>query len=122
MNRKMQKYLFTILILSFFLISCSPQTTVWEGIPIIDNGQEFYTPERTDLKAYAYTVTLTPKEAEQFYKDQMPSLGWNLFDEQKQEAFGEQSKMLFYGKGLQTLTIDFSATEGRTYIGFVLYE
>lgn len=118
----MRKYLLTIFVISCLLISCSPQAADWEGIPVMKGGKEFHVPESADPKAYSYIVTATPEEAEQFYKEQMPRLGWDLFEEQKQEVFGDQSKMLFYGRGSQTLTVEIFLKDSQTYIGFVLYE
>lgn len=122
MKNIMPKYLLTILVVSCFMISCSPQVTIWNEIPIMERGKEFQVSERTDVKAYTYTIAATPEEAEIFYKEQMTSLGWDLFDEQIQEVSGDQSKMLFYGKGPQTLTIDIFSKDNQTYIGFVLYQ
>ena len=118
----MKKYLLTIFVITCLLISCSPQMTIWNDIPVMAGGKEFYVPERTDVKAYTYTVTTTPEEAEKFYKEQMLPLGWDLFEEQNQEALGSQVKMLFYGKGPQTLTVEIFVKDSQTYIGFVLYE
>ncbi len=121
MISKIQRFLL-IISMACFLFSCSPQVTDWEEIPVMKGGKEFSAPARTDVKAYTYIVTVTPEEAEIFYKEKMPPLGWDLFEEQTQEIFGDQSKTLYYGKGPQTLTIDIFTKDKQTYISFVLYE
>lgn len=49
--------------------------TNWEGIPVMPNAIA----GDGDSNGYSFTVQATPDEVQQFYKVEMPKLGWTIF-------------------------------------------
>ena len=86
----------------------SPPLAEWKGIPIMSQATAG---EETE-GMYVYKIAAATQEIQDFYKAQLPGLGW-------EESFSmpmEGTAILLYAKGNQVLSITIMPTEGSDTI------
>jgi hypothetical protein len=83
----------------------------WNGIPVMTQataGQDF-----PDTKSYSFKANATVKEAEDFYKAELETLGWSSLVNMPSDANGA---ILLFNKDSSTLTITIAESEGQIIV------
>jgi hypothetical protein len=84
----------------------------WNGVPIMSQataGQDF-----PDTNTYSFKVDATVKEAEDFYKDELPKRGWNSSPFTMPST--DSMAVLVYQKDSNVLTVTITDTNGSVIV------
>ena len=84
----------------------------WNGIPVMSQataGQEF-----ADTNTYSFKVDATVKDAEDFYKAELPDLGWNASPFTMPSS--DDVAVLVYQKATNVLTVTITNTNGNVVV------
>ena len=83
----------------------------WNGIPVMPQataGQDF-----PDTRSYSFKADATVKEAEDFYKAELETLGWSSLVNMPSDANGA---ILIFNKDSSTLTITIAESDGAIVV------